>query len=96
MFVLYNVMLCCDVMVSVAVSQCCSVTVSQYHSAAVSQCCSVTVLQCHSAQIPCFSSSQVSQEVLSLCSEEQAGLGFTEIKSGSWETFYKDCNNNKQ
>ena len=70
-------------------------SVSQYYSVTVSQCYSVTVLQYHSVYILCFSSSQVSQEVLSLCSEEQAGLGFTEIKSGTWETFYKDCNNNK-
>ena len=38
----------------------------------------------------------MAEEVLSLCSEEQAGLGFTEINSGSWETFYKDCSEKEQ
>lgn len=33
----------------------------------------------------------VMEDHTSLCSEEQRGLGFTEVTNGDWKTFYKEC-----
>lgn len=33
----------------------------------------------------------VKEDRMSLCSEEQRGLGFTEVTNGEWKTFYKEC-----